>query len=155
MMFQIYVASAAATAAGIWLTSCQQRQRRRESMRWQQILIRGLQQVNSGPPVSQRRFASANQSEMEALLANIRIAAEALVTALAVEQQVGSEVSMSDPDGRSLFGQWQASRRANERAHDVYNQAVQEYREFLHSLAPPQRAEAARRGCTAMIVARA
>jgi|SRR5579863_2128407 hypothetical protein len=157
-MFQIYVASAAATAAGaaataagVWLTSYQQRLR---SIRQQQILIRGLKQVNSAPPVSQRQFASANQAEMETLLENIRIAAEELVASLTVEEQIGTEVSTSGPDGRRLFVQWQGSRRANERAHEVYNQAVQEYREFLHSLAPPQRAEAAKRGCIAMIVAR-
>ncbi len=151
MVVQLSIASAAATAAGMWLNSYQQR---RQSMRREQILVRGLQRVNSESPVSRRKFVSDRQAEMETLLAKLRVAADALVAALDVEGRLGSQVVASDADGSSLFEQWQASRRANERAHDVYNQAVQEYREFLYSLAPPQRAEAAKRGCIAMSIAR-
>lgn len=91
---------------------------------------------------------------METLLANVRTAADTLVAALGAEQQVGSRVCGPDAQAPSLFEEWAASRRADEQAHEVYNQAVQEYREFVHSLAPPLRAEAAQRGYSAMMAAR-
>jgi hypothetical protein len=152
MVIQLCLGSAAATAAGIALNYYLQR---RESRRREQLLIHGLQRATIEWPMLNRHLISSRRLEMETLLANVRAAADALVTALAAEEQVGAKVCASDASDRSLFDQWQSTRRVDEQAHEVYNQAVQEYREFLHSLAPPLRAEAAKRGCIAMTLARA
>jgi hypothetical protein len=152
MVIQLGIGSAAATAAGIALSHYQQR---RESRRREQLLIQGLHKANIEWPMLNRHLVSARRQEMETLLTNVRDAATALVAALAAEEQVGAKACASDASDRSVFEQWQTTRRVDEQAHEVYNQAVQEYREFLHSLAPPLRAEAAKRGCIAMTLARA
>jgi hypothetical protein len=152
MVIQLCIWAVVATAAAITLNYYHQRRR---SRRREQLLIRGLHRANIECPKLNRRLVSTRQSEMETLLANVKAAADTLVAALAAEEQVGARACASDAKDRSLFEEWEATRRADEEAHEVYNQAVQEYREFLHSLAPPLRAEAAKRGFTAMTIARA
>jgi hypothetical protein len=150
MMMQVSIGSAVMTAVGIGMNYYQQRQ---QSRRREQLLILGMQQANIEWPAMKRQLISTRQLEMETLLANVRTAADGLVAALACEEQTGAQVCAGDRMEPFCFPQWESSRRSAEQAHEDYNRAVQEYREFVHSLAPPQRAEAAKLGCTAMTVA--
>ncbi len=150
MLIQMIIVSALATAFGIGLNNYRQRLRCRRSG---EAPDRGTSPpIRSGPPSSAGWFRRTNW-KTEALLLNLRIASDALVTALAVEENLGAQVYASDGKDQSLFEQWTASRRADEQAHEAYNLAVQEYREFVQSLAPPLRAQAAERGYSAMAVA--
>jgi hypothetical protein len=150
MIIQLTIVSALAAATGVGIIS---HRRRQESKRRGQLLMQGLHQAIAAEPLS-RHLISGRQSEMEALLAAVRAAADALVAALEAEKERG-RVYEADPEDASLFEDWTESRRANEQAHEAYNQAVQEYRDFVQSLAPPQQAEATERGYSAMGLARA
>jgi hypothetical protein len=152
MMIQVTTVSALATAIGIALNDYR---RGRQSSRCEHLLIQGLHRAKIAQPVLNRHMVSVKQTEMEGLLENMRTAADVLLEALAAEKQAVDRVREGPANDPTLFGQWAASRRTDERAHDAYNQAVQEYREFVQSLAPPLRAEACKRGYAMMIVARA
>jgi hypothetical protein len=152
MIIQVTTVSALSTAVGIAL---QNYRRRRQSRRREDILVQGLHRANISNPVMNRHLVSARQSEMEGLLENVRAAADVLLAALAAEKQAGGKVCEASADDPSLFAEWSSSRRADERAQEAYDLAVQEYREFVQSLAPPLRGAAAKRGYTVMILARA
>jgi hypothetical protein len=138
MMIQVTTVSALATAIGLALNNYR---RRRQSRHREHILNRHL--------------VSVKQSEMEGLLENVRIAADVLLAALDAEKQEWANVCAAPVNDPLVFEEWSASRRADEEAHQAYNLAVQEYREFVQSLAPPLRAQATKRADTAMILARA
>jgi hypothetical protein len=152
MMLQITTVSAVATAIGVALNSYR---RRRRSRRREDVLIQGLHRANITRPVMYRHLVSARQSEMERLLENVSTAADVLLTALAGEKGAEGRVRQGPPNDPSLFEEWSSSRRAVDREQEVYNLTLQEYTEFVESLAPPLRAGAAKRGYTMMIVARA
>jgi hypothetical protein len=149
MMIQATTVSALATAIGIALNNYR---RRRQSRRREHVLIQGLHRANITRPVVNRRLVSMRQSEMEGLLERVSTTADILLEALAAEKLAVDRVREGPANDLFLFEEWQACRRADERAHDAYNLATQEYREFVQSLAPPLRAEADRRGYTVMIV---
>jgi hypothetical protein len=156
MLIVISVGSAVATAVGLGLKSYQglQKSRHRQRLRREHLLIQGLHQAGAERPVANRRLVSTRQSEMETLLLHVRAAADALVAALAVETELGQTFDAAGAQDESLFEQWKLSRRAAEQAQQVYSQAVEEYQEFVQSLAPPLRAKAFERGGSAMALAR-
>jgi hypothetical protein len=92
---------------------------------------------------------------MAELLDVVAKAAAALVRALAVEEQLGAELDAAGTTAASLVEQWRVSRSMVEQAQQGYYEAVEQYREFVHSLPPPLRSKAAAQGCTAMTLARA
>jgi len=149
MIMALSVGSALATAMGVWLNY---RQERRQSKRREQLLIQGLHQANTEWQ-GNRCLVSGRQLEMEVLLTNVKTAADSLVAALAAEEELGALLCESDGKDPSLRVQWEASRKVGEEAHDVYIEAVQEYREFVQSLAPPLRLQAAQRGYQVMTIA--
>jgi hypothetical protein len=155
MIVQISIGSAAvAIAVGIGLMHHlrQQECRRRE----RHLLIEGLHQASiERRPVLRCPPASTRQSEMEELLDVVGKAAAALAQALAVEEQLGAKLYAAGTTSPSLFEQWRVSRSSVERAQQEYHKTVEQYREFVHSLAPPLRSKAAARGCVAMTLARA
>jgi hypothetical protein len=152
MMIQVTTVSALATAIGIALSNYR---RSRQSRHREQILIQGLHQANISQAVPNRHLVSVRQSEMEGLLENVRIAADGLLAAFAAEKEASVKLSAAPENNPALFEEWSASRRADEQAHEDYDLAIQEYREFIQSLAPPLRAKAAKRADTVMILARA
>lgn len=133
MVMEISVGSAVATAVGVWL---RYHQARRQSRRREQLLIQGLHQANTEWQGLNRFLVSGRQLEMEILLTNVKTAADALVAALVAEEGLGAKLCESDGNDPSLRVQWEAGRRAGEQAHEVYNQAIQEYREFVPSPGP-------------------
>jgi hypothetical protein len=136
----------------VWLNY---RRERLRSKRREQLMIQGLQQATTEWQGLNRGFVSGRQLEMEILLTNVKTAADALVAALAAEAELGALLCESDGKDPSLRLQWEASRRTGEQAHEVYNEGIQEYREFVQSLAPPLRLQAAQRGYQVMTIARA
>jgi len=148
MIIQVTTVSALATAIGIAINNYR---RQRQSRRREQILIQGLHRANIAQPVRNRHLVSVRQSEMEGLLENVRTAADVLLVALDAEKQAWAKACAAPANAPLLFEEWSASRRADEQEHEAYNLAVQEYREFVQSLAPPLRAQAAKRGDVVMI----
>jgi hypothetical protein len=153
MIVQISIGSALVTAVGMGLMNHlrQQECRRRE----RRLLIEGLQQASfERQPVLGSSPSSTRQSEMEELLEVVGKASAALVHALAVEEQWTAKLDGAGTTSPSLLEPWSMSRGLVEQAQQEYYEAVEQYREFVHSLAPPLRPKAAARGCTAMTLAR-
>jgi hypothetical protein len=155
MIIQISIGTAAmAIAVGIGLMNHlrQQECRRRE----RHFLIEGLHQASiERGPVLRCPPASTRQSEMEKLLDVVGKAAAVLEQLLAVEEQLEAELYAAGTESPSLLEQWKMRRSLVEQAQQEYYKAVEQYREFVYSLAPPLRSKAAARGCVAMTLARA
>lgn len=152
MLIEISIGAAVSTAVGIRLKNYR---RLRQSRRREQLLIQGLHQTSIDRPVLTRRLVSTRQSEMESLLLHVRARGEVLVAALAAEAQLGGTLCAEPTKDESLFEQWKVTRSVAEQAEEAYEQAVEQYREFVQSLPPPMRASAAERGVTAMSIAHA
>jgi hypothetical protein len=123
----------------------ERRNQQNRDLRREQLLIRALQEARSEVWTGSKLHLSDTRLEMELLLMNLRTSAETLTDALAAEAEKGNRAITTDSDGVTCLGQWQDAQSDVEQAQEVYNDALDEYREFLRALPPPLQAKAAER----------
>ncbi|PWT86499.1 MAG: hypothetical protein C5B58_01310 [Acidobacteria bacterium] len=117
----------------------------------EQLVVQGLEEAVEESTASQEIEISEPHAEMDRLLKELESASEALAAALAAEAEFGRQ----DSHAEFAMARWQQARHNVLGAQEAYTKASDAYRDFVHSLPPPLRANAAARGARAMTTSHA
>ena len=144
------LASAACAMAIVIAWKTQRLYEQQRDFRREQLLFQSLRKVNTDLVTIRSLHLSDSQFEMELVLMNLRRKAEILMQALSAEAESGNRAISMGFDTPAGLEEWQGSRISVEQSQEVYNEALDAYYEFLHTLPPPLRAKAAERASFAL-----
>ena len=144
MLIETSAALAAVTA--VWLGVHDYKQRQLAKRR-DRILVQGLQQVSTDWMEYRSRLESTRIMEMETYLLEVRSTGEYLSGALAAQSRWW-QMRGTTKNQAFILKQWKASQSIAGQAQKAYDEAIEQYQEFVQSLPAALRSKAVERGNT-------